>query len=63
MLQRNLLYTGVTRARKIVVFVGTKRAIQIAVHNNLIAMRNTRLSARLQKENPIDPSEKNLLYS
>jgi exodeoxyribonuclease V alpha subunit len=62
MLQRNLLYTGVTRARKIVVLVGNKRAIQIAVQNNLIAMRNTRLSQRIQKENPVERSEKNLLY-
>ncbi|MGC9347578.1 MAG: SF1B family DNA helicase RecD2 [Anaerolineae bacterium] len=47
MLQRNLLYTAVTRARQLVVLVGTHRAIAIAVHNNRIARRNTRLAERL----------------
>jgi exodeoxyribonuclease V alpha subunit len=49
MLQRNLLYTAVTRARKLVVLVGSKQAIAIAVHNNRIASRNTRLAKRLQE--------------
>jgi exodeoxyribonuclease V alpha subunit len=49
MLQRNLLYTAVTRAEELVVLVGSKRAIAIAVNNNKIARRNTRLVARLQK--------------
>lgn len=48
MLQRNLLYTGVTRARSLVVLVGGMRAIAIAVHNDKIARRNTRLAQRLQ---------------
>ncbi|NMC55544.1 MAG: ATP-dependent RecD-like DNA helicase [Chloroflexi bacterium] len=48
MLQRNLLYTGVTRARKMVVLVGSKRAIARAVKNNQIARRNTRLASRLR---------------
>lgn len=47
LLQRNLLYTGVTRARELVVLVGTKKAIAIAVHNNKIAQRNSRLAERL----------------
>jgi exodeoxyribonuclease V alpha subunit len=47
MLQRNLLYTGVTRAAKLVVLVGNQRAIAIAVHNDKIAQRNTRLAERL----------------
>jgi len=33
MLQRNLLYTGVTRGRKLVVLVGQKKAVAIAVRN------------------------------
>jgi exodeoxyribonuclease V alpha subunit len=33
MLQRNLLYTGVTRGKKLVVMVGQKKAIAIAVRN------------------------------
>ncbi len=48
MLQRNLLYTAVTRARELVVLVGDYRAIAIAVHNDRIAQRNTRLALRLQ---------------
>lgn len=52
MLQRNLLYTGVTRAQKMVVLVGSKQAIAMAVHNNRIASRNTRLAKRLQDYAP-----------
>ena len=48
MLQRNLVYTGVTRARQMVVLVGTKQAIAIAVRNDRISQRNTRLAARLK---------------
>jgi len=33
MLQRNLLYTGVTRGKRLVVLVGQKKAVAIAVHN------------------------------
>jgi exodeoxyribonuclease V alpha subunit len=47
LLQRNLLYTASTRARELVVRVGTKKAIAIAVHNDKIARRNTRLAERL----------------
>ena len=43
MLQRNLLYTAITRARKLVVLVGSKKAIAMAVKNNRPALRNTRL--------------------
>jgi exodeoxyribonuclease V alpha subunit len=48
MLQRNLLYTAVTRAKKMVVLIGTKRAIAIAVKNNKIDERNSLLSERLK---------------
>jgi exodeoxyribonuclease V alpha subunit len=48
MLQRNLLYTAVTRARRLVVLVGMPRAIAIAVNNNKIADRYTGLAARLR---------------
>lgn len=47
MLQRNLLYTGVTRAREMLVLVGEKRAIGIACKNNKPAHRNTRLKQRI----------------
>ena len=49
MLQRNLLYTGVTRAKKGLILVGEKKAIYIAVKNNKIVERNTRLAERLKK--------------
>ncbi|MEE9202057.1 MAG: AAA family ATPase, partial [Dehalococcoidia bacterium] len=47
MLQRNLLYTAITRARRLVVLVGTRRAIALAVRNNRVQHRYTHLSARL----------------
>lgn len=47
MLQRNLLYTAITRARKLAVLVGSKRAIAIAVRNNRVQHRYSALSARL----------------
>jgi exodeoxyribonuclease V alpha subunit len=50
MLQRNLLYTAVTRARKLAVIVGDKKAIGMAVRNNKIALRNTNLKERLMAE-------------
>lgn len=47
MLQRNLLYTGITRAKRAIVLVGTKQAITLAVKNNDILNRNTFLTERL----------------
>ncbi len=49
MLQRNLLYTAVTRARQLCVLVGNRRAIGIALHNNKVTQRYTALSWRLRK--------------
>jgi len=49
MLQRNLLYTGITRGRKLVVIVGTRRAMAIAVKNNRVEARYTRLTEHLQE--------------
>ena len=34
LLQRNLLYTGITRGKKLVILIGTKKALSIAVRNN-----------------------------
>lgn len=48
LLQRNLLYTAVTRARNMVVLVGDDQAIRKAVENNTVARRNTGLQRRLQ---------------
>lgn len=47
MLHRNLLYTGVTRGKKIVVLVGTKKALAIAVNNDHISQRYTALKPAL----------------
>ena len=47
LLQRNLLYTGVTRGKKLVVIVGTKKAMAIAVKNNRTENRYTLLKQRL----------------
>jgi exodeoxyribonuclease V alpha subunit len=47
MLQRNLLYTAITRARRLVVLVGSRRALAIAVKNRRIEDRFTRLAERL----------------
>jgi exodeoxyribonuclease V alpha subunit len=49
MLQRNLLYTAITRAKRLVVLVGSKRAIAIAIKNNKVQFRYTNLSPRLTK--------------
>jgi exodeoxyribonuclease V alpha subunit len=48
LLQRNLLYTAITRARKLVVLVGTKKAMGIAIRNNKPQTRYTHLSERLK---------------
>ena len=48
MLQRNLLYTAITRGKKLVVLVGSKKAIAIAVRNNQPLKRYTLLKSRLQ---------------
>ena len=47
MLQRNLIYTGITRAKKICVLIGTKKALSFAIRNMTVLKRNTRLNERL----------------
>jgi exodeoxyribonuclease V alpha subunit len=47
MLQRNLLYTAMTRARKLVVLIGDRRAVALAIRNNRVKQRFTALAARL----------------
>ncbi len=49
MLQRNLLYTAITRGKKLVVVIGTKKALAIAVRNNKTKLRYTYLKERIQK--------------
>ncbi|MDR3285222.1 MAG: ATP-dependent RecD-like DNA helicase [Holosporales bacterium] len=48
MLQRNLIYTGITRGKNLVVIIGSQKALFWAVNNNKIMNRNTWLSKRLQ---------------
>ncbi len=48
MLQRNLVYTAMTRAKKLLVMIGSKKALAIAVRNDRPASRHTRLAVRLQ---------------
>jgi exodeoxyribonuclease V alpha subunit len=50
MLQRNLLYTAITRAKEMIVIVGTKQALGMAVQNNEVAERFTTLQQRLRGE-------------
>jgi exodeoxyribonuclease V alpha subunit len=47
LLQRNLLYTAITRGRRLVVVVGSRRALAMAVKNAKTAARHTRLAERL----------------
>jgi len=49
MLQRNLLYTAITRAKQLVVLVGTRRALAMAVKNNKPSERYSGLKERLSK--------------
>lgn len=48
LLQRNLLYTAVTRAKRLVILIGTKKALFIAVKNDNIQKRYTYLKERLK---------------
>ncbi len=47
LLQRNLIYTAVTRGKKLVVIVGSRKAMAIGVNNNKTRHRFTRLKYRL----------------
>ncbi|MBD5306943.1 MAG: ATP-dependent RecD-like DNA helicase [Bacteroides sp.] len=49
MLQRNLIYTGITRAKKICVLIGSTKALAYAIHNQTVSKRNTRLQERLKE--------------
>lgn len=48
MLQRNLLYTGVTRAKDILIIIGSKKAIACAIKSNKVIERNTGLKNQLR---------------
>ena len=48
MLQRNLIYTAITRAKKLCVLISNSKAISMAVRNNKFAVRNSHLSERIR---------------
>ena len=50
MLKRNLIYTGLTRARKLAIFIGSKKAMHFAIKNNDSLARQTNLAHRLQRD-------------
>jgi exodeoxyribonuclease V alpha subunit len=52
LLQRNLIYTGITRAKRLVVLIGTKKALAIAIKNDKPQHRKTRLAYRLRRSGP-----------
>jgi exodeoxyribonuclease V alpha subunit len=49
LLQRNLIYTGITRGKKLVVLIGQRKALALAVRNNKTAQRFSGLLYRLQR--------------
>ncbi len=49
LLQRNLLYTAVTRAKRLLVMIGSKKAVAMAVSNDRVARRCSRLAWRLKE--------------
>ena len=48
MLQRNLIYTGITRAKKLLVLIGDKKALSYAIRNVTVDQRKSMLKERLQ---------------
>jgi exodeoxyribonuclease V alpha subunit len=57
MLQRNLLYTGITRGKRLVILVGSKRALAIAVKNNTVDERHTMLAERLRSAAAVEDDQ------
>lgn len=63
MLQRNLVYTGITRAKKILVLVGTQKALNYAVRNVTVTSRNTKLCERLGGKDTEQQREYDTLFN
>ena len=57
MLHRNLLYTGVTRGKKLVVLVGSQKALACAVYNNEVLNRHTGMEQALNQSFSSLPKE------
>ncbi len=49
LLQRNLLYTAITRGKELVIVIGSSKAVAMAIKNNSIEQRNSRLKEKLRK--------------
>jgi exodeoxyribonuclease V alpha subunit len=49
LLHRNLLYTGITRGKKLVILVGNAKSIAIALHNNEVEKRYTGLLGAMKR--------------
>lgn len=58
MLQRNLIYTGITRAKKICVLIGASKALAYAIKNMTVLKRNTKLKERINPS--LNPSSGNV---
>ncbi len=52
LLQRNLLYTAITRGKKLVCLVGSRKAVGMAIRNNEIRLRRTGLRGRVAEAEP-----------
>ena len=50
MLQRNLIYTGITRAKKVCELIGQTKVLSYAIRNLTVSKRNTKLKERLRAE-------------
>jgi exodeoxyribonuclease V alpha subunit len=61
LLQRNLLYTAITRARQLCVLVGSPKALAIAVATNHGERRNTQLARRVQDPDRVDLAQVELM--
>ena len=48
LLQRNLIYTAITRAKRLAILIGTKKALAIGIKNNKVEKRYTYLRERLE---------------
>lgn len=57
MLQRNLVYTGVTRAKKLCIIIGEKKALGQAIRNQVVLKRNTKLKERLIENKEVKNEE------
>lgn len=63
LLQRNLLYTAITRGKKLVCLVGSSKAVNIAIRNNEILLRRTALSERLSNARGVQSEKESCEYS